>query len=136
MDSTLRGCDVVSSKNKTGLPVRFEFTEQTRQAIDEHPAASPKGSGDFCSIAAAARVVASPRANMPVCCWNGSPASVSTVLVRHPFAAANQCHPDLPTTGNLPAVQLLLGHTKVERTVTHLGIEVDDALAIAEHIDV
>jgi integrase len=39
-------------------------------------------------------------------------------------------------TGNLCAVQLLLGHTKVESTVRYLGIEVDDALAIAEQIDV
>jgi integrase len=39
-------------------------------------------------------------------------------------------------TGNLRAVQLLLGHTKVESTVRYLGIAVDDALAIAEQIDV
>ena len=38
-------------------------------------------------------------------------------------------------TGNLRAVQLLLGHTKVESTVRYLGIEVDDALAIAEKVD-
>jgi integrase len=35
-------------------------------------------------------------------------------------------------TGNLRAVQLLLGHTKIESTVRYLGIEVDDALTIAE----
>ena len=34
-------------------------------------------------------------------------------------------------TGNLRAVQILLGHTKIESTVRYLGIEVDDALAIA-----
>ena len=39
-------------------------------------------------------------------------------------------------TGNLRAVQLLLGHKKIESTVRYLGIEVDDALAIAEQIDV
>jgi integrase len=39
-------------------------------------------------------------------------------------------------TGNLRVVQLLLGHTKVESTVRDLGIEVDDALAVAEQIDV
>jgi integrase len=39
-------------------------------------------------------------------------------------------------TGSLCAAQLMLGHTKIESTVRHLGIEVDDALAIAEQIDV
>jgi site-specific recombinase XerD len=38
-------------------------------------------------------------------------------------------------TGNLRAVQLLLGHTKLESTVRYLGIEVDDALAISEQIE-
>ena len=39
-------------------------------------------------------------------------------------------------TGNLRAVQLLLGHTKIESTVRYLGIEVDDAIEIAEKIDI
>ena len=39
-------------------------------------------------------------------------------------------------TGNLRAVQLLVGHTKIESTVRYLGIEVDDALAMAEQVDV
>jgi len=37
--------------------------------------------------------------------------------------------------GNLRAVQLLLGHTKLESTVRYLGIEVDDALSIAEQVE-
>lgn len=38
-------------------------------------------------------------------------------------------------TGNLRAVQILLGHTKLESTVRYLGVEVDDALRIAEQIE-
>jgi site-specific recombinase XerC len=38
-------------------------------------------------------------------------------------------------TGNLRAVQILLGHTKLESTVRYLGVEVDDALAISEQVD-
>jgi integrase len=94
IDSKLRACDLVSVKvenvaphgyaidratvrqNKTGRPVRFEIAEQTRQAIDEHLAATRKRPGDFCSVAAAAK--ASPRANTPACYPIGSPASAST----------------------------------------------------------
>jgi integrase len=38
-------------------------------------------------------------------------------------------------TGNLPAVQLLLGHTKMDSTVRYLGVDLDDALSLSEGID-
>ena len=43
-----------------------------------------------------------------------------------------------PTKGtkNFRAMQLLLGHTKLESTVRYLGIEVDDALEMAEQTEV
>lgn len=39
-------------------------------------------------------------------------------------------------TGNLRAVQLLFGHTKMDSTVRHLGVELDDVLAISEAIEI
>jgi len=39
-------------------------------------------------------------------------------------------------TKNLPVVQLLLGHNKLESTVRYLGIEVDDALELVEQIEI
>ncbi len=39
-------------------------------------------------------------------------------------------------TGNLRAVQLLLGHTKMDSTVRYLGIELEDALEISERIEI
>ena len=39
-------------------------------------------------------------------------------------------------TGNLRAVQILLGHTKIENTVRYLGVDVEDALELAEHTEV
>lgn len=57
-------------------------------------------------------------------------------LLRHALAATNQGHLIYRRTGNLRAVQLLLGHTKIESTVRYLGIEADDALAIAKQVDV
>ena len=39
-------------------------------------------------------------------------------------------------TGNLRAVQILLGHTKIESTVRYLGVDIEDALALAEGTDI
>ena len=51
-----------------------------------------------------------------------------------PFAS---CRPMIyRRTKNLRAVQLLLGHSKLESTVRYLGIEVDDALEIAEQTEI
>ena len=155
IDSKLRGCDVVSLKvadvaphghaldratvrqNKTGRPVRFEITEQARQAIDEYLAANRKGPGDFLfngrhgtdrcfSTRQYARLLSQWIASIGL-----DPSSFGTHSLRRTKATLIYRR-----TGNLRAVQLLLGHTKVESTVRYLGIEVDDALAISEQIDI
>lgn len=52
------------------------------------------------------------------------------------FVRLDAARAELGATGNLRAVQMLLGHTKLESNVRYLGIEVDDALEIAEYFDV
>ena len=39
-------------------------------------------------------------------------------------------------TGNIRAIQILLGHTKIENTVRYLGVDVEDALTLAEGVEV
>jgi site-specific recombinase XerC len=63
-------------------------------------------------------------------CWPGF-AAIRNALLRRTKATLIY-----RPTGNLRAVQLLVGHTKIENTVRYLGIEVDDALTIAEQVDV
>jgi integrase len=155
IDSKLRGCDVVSLRiedvapngyaidratvrqSKTGFPVRFEITQQTRQAIDEHVAASRNRPGDFLfhSRRGKGRCLSTRQYARLLSEWLASigldPSLFGTHSLRRTKATLIYRR-----TGNLRAVQLLLGHTKVESTVRYLGIEVDDALAIAEQIDV
>ena len=57
-------------------------------------------------------------------------------LFRHALSSAYQSDTLDRRTRNLRAAQLLLGHETIESTVRYLGIEVDDALAIAEQVDV
>jgi len=54
----------------------------------------------------------------------------------HAFDEANQSDPDLQKDSNLRAVQLQLGHTKMDSTVRYPGVELEDALAIAEAIKI
>jgi integrase len=97
-------------QKKTGVPVRFEVTEQTRQAVDDYIRAADRKPGDY--------LFAAPR------------------RPGHGLSTRQYARLIYRRTGNLRAVQLLLGPSKIESTVRYLGIEVDDALAIAEQIDV
>ncbi|WP_441280007.1 tyrosine-type recombinase/integrase [Bradyrhizobium sp. 63_E2_N1_3] len=155
IDSKLRGCDVVALKvedvaasgytadratvrqKKTGRPVRFELSEQTRQAVDDYLKAANKGPSEFLftSRRSPERCMTTRQYARLVSDWIGSigldPRLFGTHSLRRTKATLIYRR-----TGNLRAVQLLLGHTKIESTVRYLGIEVDDALAIAERVDV
>jgi integrase len=155
IDSRLRGCDVVALKvedvapsgytrdraavrqKKTGQPVRFEMTEQTRQSVDDYIRAAGKKPGEFLFIGRhrPGQCMTTRQYARLVSGWVGSigldPKLFGTHSLRR--TKATLIH---RRTGNLRAVQLLLGHTKIESTVRYLGIEVDDALAIAEQVDV
>ena len=154
IDSKLRGCDVVAIRvedvatggytadratvrqKKTGRPVRFELSEQTRQAIDDYLKATNKRSGEFLFTGRGPQTSMTTRQYARLVSeWIGSagldPRLFGTHSLRRTKATLIYRR-----TGNLRAVQLLLGHTKIEGTVRYLGIEVDDALAIAEQVDV
>lgn len=154
IDSKLRGCDVVALKvddiapsgyaadrasvrqKKTGRPVKFELTEATRQALDDHLRTTGKKPGDrlFTGRRGADRSLTRQYARL-LSSWLAGigldPHLFGTHSIRRTKATLIYRR-----TGNLRAVQLLLGHTKIESTVRYLGIEVDDALAIAEQVDV
>jgi integrase len=124
-------------QKKTGRPVKFELTDQTRQAIDDYLKAAAKkpveflfagrrGSDHCMTTRQYARLLSEWIASIGL-----DPKLFGTHSLRRTKATLIYRR-----TGNLRAVQLLLGHTKIESTVRYLGIEVDDALAIAEQVDV
>jgi integrase len=155
IDSKLRGCDVVALKvediapngyaidratirqRKTGRPVKFELTDQTRQAVDDYLRASGKKSGEFLftSRRQKGRCMTTRQYARLLSEWIAGigldPKLFGTHSLRRTKATLIYRR-----TGNLRAVQILLGHTKIESTVRYLGVEVDDALAIAEQVDV
>ena len=131
IDSKLRGCDVVAirvGEKKTGRPVRFELSEQTRQAIDDYLQAANKRPGEFLFTGRRG-----PETSMTtrhyarlVSDWIGSVGLDPRLFGTHSLRRAKATL-IYRRTGNLRAVQFLLGHTKIESTVRYLGIEVDDA---------
>ena len=125
-------------QRKTGQPVRFEVTEQTRQAVDDYIRVMGKKSGEFLFVSrrrGLGRCMTTRQYARLVAEWvrgiGLDPSLFGTHSLRRTKATLIYRR-----TGNLRAVQLLLGHTKIESTVRYLGIEVDDAIAIAEQVDI
>jgi integrase len=154
IDSKLRGCDLVAVRvddvaphgyaverasvrqRKTGRPVRFELTEQTRLAIDEYLTTCGKKPGEYLfngrragqgmTTRQYARLLADWLVGIGL-----DPHVYGTHSLRRTKATLIYRR-----TGNLRAVQLLLGHTKIESTVRYLGIDIDDALATSEQVEI
>jgi len=124
-------------QKKTKKPVRFELTEQTRRAIDNFIITSAKKPGDFMFAGRGSpeRSMTTRQYARLVSKWIAKsgldPHLFGTHSLRRTKATLIYRR-----TGKLRAVQMLLGHTKIESTVRYLGIEIDDALAIAEQVDI
>jgi integrase len=155
IDSKLRSCDLVKIRvrdishgttissramvmqQKTHRPVQFEITEQTRDSIlnwIEHAGLSSQDylfksrfrSSPHISTRQYARIIENWVSEIGL-----DPVEYGTHSMRRTKASLIYRR-----TKNLRAVQLLLGHTKLESTVRYLGIEVDDALEMAEQTEV
>ena len=155
VDSKLRGCDLVKLEvtdvfvagrikertsivqSKTKQPVQFEITEGTRKSLRawlDDPAMvgssflwpSRFHSPDHISTRQYARLVKELVASIGL-----EPSAFGTHSLRRTKVA--QIY---KKTGNLRAVQLLLGHTKMDSTVRYLGVDLEDALSISEGVEV
>jgi integrase len=155
IDSKLRSCDLVKIRvkdvthgatvskraivvqQKTGKPVQFEITAQTRESIlewinraqlitDDYLFKSRNRDSTHISTQQYARLVDNWVRNIGL-----DPGEYGTHSLRRTKASLIYRR-----TKNLRAVQILLGHTKMESTVRYLGIEVEDALEMAEQTEI
>jgi len=113
IDSKLRGCDVVALKvediapngytvdratvrqKKTGRPVRFELTEQTRQAVDDHIRTDRKKLGEFLFKGPRGACMTRRQYGQLLSEWIAS-IGLDPPHVRHPFSETNKGDADLP----------------------------------------
>ena len=126
-----------SGSRRQGAQLGFALTEQTRQALDDYLRVGHRKPGEFlfAGRGGSGRGLTTRQYARLVGEWVASigldPLKFGTHSLRRTKATLIYRR-----TGNLRAVQLLLGHTKIESTVRYLGIEIDDAIEIAEKLDV
>ncbi len=155
IDSKLRGCDLVKLKigtlvtgheirtraivvqQKTGRPVQFEITTEVRASllawlqrrggtVDDYAFPSRVDHTDHLSTRQYARLV-----DEWVTAIGLRREDYGTHSLRRTKAAMIY-----KATGNLRAIQILLGHTKIENTVRYLGVDIEDALELAERTEI
>lgn len=155
LDSKLRGCDLVGLhvadvatagqvtsratiiQRKTQKPVQFEITRQTRDSlaiwIEEKELRGsnylfPSRNGDNCPLSTRqyARIADA---------WFRSAGLDTREYGTH---SLRRTKPSMiyKRTGNLRAIQLLLGHTKLESTIRYLGVDIEDALELSEQLEI
>ena len=155
IDSKLRGCDLVRVRvrdvdhggnvvaraivlqRKTQRPVQFEITEQTRESIadwKEQARLRPEQCLFPSRMRRSPRISTRQYARL-VESWVAAIGLDPTVYGTHSLRRSKATL-IYQRTKNLRAVQLLLGHTKLESTVRYLGIEMENALDIAEKTEV
>lgn len=155
VDSKLRACDLVKLRvldiahgdqiasramvmqQKTKRPVQFEITELTRQSTHDWIEAAHLRPDAFLFPS---RITMSPHLSTRqyariVHKWVADIGLDGALYGTHTMRRT-KASLIYRRTKNLRAVQLLLGHAKLESTVRYLGIEVDDALEMAEHTEV
>lgn len=155
IDSKLRGCDLVSLhvrdvthgnqilpramviQRKTQRPVQFELTEPTRTAVAAWIEKAHLSSDQslFPSRIAGSSHISTRQYARLVHKWIETAGLDSSAYGTHSMRRTKATL-IYKRTKNLRAVQLLLGHTKLESTVRYLGIEVDDALEISEQTEI
>jgi integrase len=155
IDSKLRGCDLVKLKvrdichgeqvaaratvmqQKTQRPVQFEITPATRGAVQAWIRQAGLRSEDFLFPS---RIHDSPHlgTRQYARILEGWIEELGLDTAAYGTHSIRRTKPTMiyRRTKNLRAVQLLLGHTKLESTVRYLDIEVDDALEMAEQTEV
>ncbi len=154
IDSKLRACDLVKLRvldvahgdqvapraivmqQKTKRPVQFEITEPTRELVHAWIEAAHLSSGAFLFPS---RIHMSPHLSTReyariVHRWVAEIGLDAAMYGTHSMRRT-KASLIYRRTKNLRAVQLLLGHAKLESTVRYLGIEVDDALEMAEQTE-
>ena len=130
-------CRALISQQKTRQPVRFEITERTRRSIEAWIVAGNLATTSYLfpsrqrlsphlSTRQYSRILESWVSGIGL-----DPAAYGTHSMRRTKATLIYRR-----TKNLRAVQLLLGHSKLDSTVRYLGIEIDDALEMSEQTDV
>ncbi|MGV1754199.1 MULTISPECIES: tyrosine-type recombinase/integrase [Rhizobium/Agrobacterium group] len=154
IDSKLRACDLVKLKvedlwsgssiryraiiiqKKTKRPVQFKVTEQTKIALLAWLPFVRRNGGSylFPSRRKMSHHLSTRQYARIVHRWVASVGLDANAYGTHPMRRTKAAQ-IYKKTGNLRAVQILLGHTKLESTVRYLGVEVDDALRIAEQIE-